>query len=256
MTPDEIVAAYQAGGTVAAIAKRSRRSTAWVRRILDDRGMQRRGRWGTPLDHDQVIAEYLAGASAAEIAREHGRSATWIAAILRQHDVRRRTRWDDLQPVDVEDVARDYLSGDSLQVVARRYHRSMTWVRTTLARMEIPRRPRGGTYKDVSDELIVQLRDVACLSWEEIGSQVEMTPDSVAIRYASAPGRLPHERYNFAGGRTDVTIWLRNDAANHRDEIIAAYLTGQSSEALARVWGISARTILRWVAKALPAGMN
>ena len=100
-------------------------------------------------------------------------------------------------------------------------------------------------YRDVSDELIVQLRDLACLSWEEVGSQVEMTPDSVAIWYVGS-GQTAARTVQLRRARTNLDIWMRNDAANHRDEIVTAYLASQSSEALAQAWGIPARTILRW----------
>jgi lambda repressor-like predicted transcriptional regulator len=249
-TPREIVDLYESGMTVAAIARRCRRSTTTVSRVLAEQGVERRGRWGEPLDPDLVVEEYLAGASAAEIAARHGRTPSVVAAILRRRGVRRRTRWDDKAPVDPAEVAGEYLSGDSLREVAQRHCRSITWVRETLESLGIPRRPRGGVYKDVSDGLIVQLRDVGCLSWEEIADRVEMRPESVAMRYAGAPGALDHERYNFAGAEVDVDVWVRNDAANHRREIVAAHRSGESAESLSRQWGISETTVRRWVAKA------
>ena len=101
----------------------------------------------------------------------------------------------------------------------------------------------------MSDKLIVRLRDDACLSWDEIAERVGMKPESVAARYAAAPGSLDRARYNFAGAATDVEVWLRNDAANHHEEIVAAYRAGQSSDSLARRWGISQRTVERWASK-------
>lgn len=249
VSPAQIVALYESGETVAAIARRCRRSTTTISRLLADEGVERRGRWGQPLDPDLVVEEYLAGSSAAEVAARHGRTPSVVAAILRRRGIRRRTRWDDKSSVDPAEVAGVYLSGESLRVVAERYDRSITWVRETLDSLGIPRRPRGGVYKDVSDELIVQLRDVGCLSWEEIADRVDMRPESVAARYAGAPGSLDHERYNFAGAEVDVVIWVRNDAANHRHEIVAAYRTGESAESLSRRWGISSTTVRRWVAK-------
>ncbi|GAB3917763.1 hypothetical protein GCM10011575_41780 [Microlunatus endophyticus] len=243
----EIAAAYGAGRSVACLARQYGRSESWVKGVLRAQGVQLRGRWEHPLNRDEVVAEYLAGASAAAIAERHGRAATTIAAILRQRNVRRRTRWDNLPPVDVAAVIGDYLDGASLRTVAGRHRRSITWVRETLASVGIPRRARGGSYKDVSDKLIVRLRDDACLSWDEIAERVGMKPESVAARYSAAPGALGHPRYNFAGAATDVEVWLRNDAANHRQEIVSAYRAGRSSESLARRWGISQRTVERWV---------
>lgn len=186
------------------------------------------------MDPDQVVEEYLAGSSAAaEIAARHGRTPSVVGAILRRRGVRRRSRWDGKAPVDPAQVAGDYLSEDPLRVVAERHGRSITWVRKTLESLGIPRRPRGGVYMDVSDGLIVQLRDIGCLSWEEIADRVGMRLESVAARYA---GALDHERCNFAGAEVDVDVWVRNDVANHRREIVAAHRAGKSAESLSRQW--------------------
>ena len=244
----EVAALYEADASVAEIARQHGRSESWVARILKAEGVQRRGRWDKRLDPDRVVTEYLAGDSAATIAARYGRTSPAVVRILRDRGIRRRTRWDDLAPVDPAAVATDYLAGASLREVAQRHARSITWVRKTLASLGIPRRPRGGVSKDVSDKLIVRLRDDMCLSWEEIAVQVGMRPESVAARYASAAGALDHARYNFAGARADLEVWLRNDAANHRQEIVADYRAGQTAESLGRSWGISPRTVSRWAA--------
>jgi lambda repressor-like predicted transcriptional regulator len=173
-----------------------------------------------------------------------------ISACGRSRLDRPRRRDPLCVPTDVDplEVLRDYLAGDPLRVVAGRYGRSMTWVRRLLDRYGVPRRPRGGVPEPVPVEWIVRLRDDACLSWAEIARITGLSDRTLQVRYAAAVPQGRRRRYNRLGADEDEEIWRRNDAINHRDDIVAAYRGGRLIADLAAEWGISQRTIGRWVA--------
>lgn len=126
----------------------------------------------------------------------------------------------------------------------------MTWVRETHERLGVPRRPGGGVPEPVATEEIVRLRDEKCLSWAEIRQITGLTEPALLARYRNVDtsGR-PVRRYNRLGATTNDDIRRRNDAINHLEEIRAAYRAGAALGDLAQQWGVSPRTITRWVYK-------
>lgn len=100
-----------------------------------------------------------------------------------------------------------------------------------------PRRPRAACTRRVGQaDRRAAGRRVPQLGGD-IADRVGMSVVSEAARYADGPGSLDQGRYNFTGAEVDVDVWLRNDAANRRREIVAAYRAGESAESLSRRWG-------------------
>lgn len=67
------------------------------------------------------------------------------------------------------------------------------------------------------------------------------TGEALSASLIAATAADDHARHNFAGPRADLATWLRNDAANHRQEIVAAYRSGQTAESLGAGAGASRR---------------
>jgi hypothetical protein len=126
----------------------------------------------------------------------------------------------------------------------------MTWVRETLERLGVPRRPGGGVPEPIATEEIIRLRDEECLSWAEIRHITGLTEPALLARYRNADTRgRPTRRYNRLGATANDDIRRRNDAINHLDEIRDAYWSGSNLADLAEQWGVSTKTVTRWVYK-------
>ena len=85
------------------------------------------------------------------------------------------------------EALRLYMSGLNLEQVASELQTTVRIVRRLLA--GTPKRPPGTRRTDVSDERVLELREVHRMTWEQIGDTVGLTTPGARSRYLAAFAR-------------------------------------------------------------------
>ena len=186
-------------------------------------------------------------------ADQTGDTDTGAGADSGEGGVRRPVRGGSRQWLPTQRIAEAYTAGEGINGLAQRFGCSPSGIRAALSRAGVTMRPSGGVTRDVSSAEIVRLRDVERLGWPDISARTHLTEEMLRARYQQATGANPklewHRRSSRHPDRNPDQLRELNSVIDHREEIVAAYLTGQASaKALGRRYGISDATVRRWAA--------
>ena len=162
-------------------------------------------------------------------------------------------RWPG-KPLPVEEIAAAYRAGAGIIELAHRWSCSQSGIRSVLRRAGVVMRPRGGVRRSIADEEIVRLRDVERMAWADMAALTGLTDVALKLRYDTAVAQPARYRWQRSGEQhpdlSPARLTELNTVIDHRDDIVADYVSGRTSaRELARIWGISDTTVRRWAAR-------
>jgi transposase len=247
---EEVVSAYREHPSVLAVAQRLGVGRRAVERLLDDRGIEWRGRGKKPprgvVDPDVIeraIAEYQRGLSLRDAAKSAGISAPTIARHLDARGIpqrerttaERKPREPKINPEAVERAIAEYQRGLSLLDAAKSAGISAPTLARRLEDRRIPRRRAGGRVEkeidaEVQNEIVAMYekrKSVAATAkaFNTSADKVNAILDERSIDRRRRPLR------------TEVTEGMR-------DEIVSAYKECGSVETVAKRFHVGERKVL------------